>query len=951
MNTMKHGLRGVATGCALLVAGMLVADANAAETCVWTGGGGDGLWSTAANWQGGESPSAETKAVSIDLSELTAAFTLINDINGLSVQTLALTSDTQKVTFMGNSIAVSDATTFSTGAFQLEAPLAGAGTVDFFCDGQLTLSGANSADATGAWTIHKGNLLVWKIAYPFGQGPVRIGSGVSMVFRRDEELVNDFTLCGNVNIEANAGLVFKGVVTAAFETADEKLTFKTSSQSTYSGALTFVGGLMADTSAATGIVALDGSLAANTFTFAKVSNLAGARLTYGRNVTIDLCGNELRTAGLSAALTDGACVVQSTGGAATLVLTGESAFAAQLGADVRLVAEGCAVTLTDGTCVAGADLGVAKGGTFVVPDGVEVSVGRFYVDDVAVRPGRFSAADAAFVTGNGILSVTRYVPVAPNGTELVWKGGTDNDDFRALANWGVATADLDSGATAVSFGASGTARAVVSAESAVQTMAFARPDDFTVDGNATLWLHEGGLSVASGSAATIKTPLALAAAQGWTVASDAATLDIGSAIRSSAEAGVIEVSGGGAVTLRGDNRDMMMPFVFRDMGTVAVFGTEAFAATNRASVFVGTVANAAVGPVYAAAATNDTPIAFELGASPLVWSPAQAKETLFVQRGAVTLGGSGQMQMRTAGASWELRGGLSVTNANVRPWIQVGSGDTLRIAEAGWALGSNAFTLDDGGTVFWGAPVTSGSQLVVNKTRIVMECADVWKNLTLLTLGKDATTTDYATLDLNGFDQQVNQIRAETHANTVGDHYSWITSATPAVLSATGGSGTYTKTLTAANVRFTGAVGFAFEGLVDTSTLVFRDSIGETSGALAVKKGVVRLTEGSGWRGEGSRVEVSGTGTLEIDATAVRTAFPRKCKVTLAVSESGKVLIPDGATVSVRWLEIDGKRCMNGYYGGSESIGEGVVVDSVHFGSGTGRLHVCGDIGTMMLIR
>ena len=482
-------------------------------------------------------------------------------------------------------------------------------------------------------------------------------------------------------------------------------------------------------------------------------------------------------------------------------------------------------------------------------------------------------------------------------------------------------------------------------------MAFARPDDFTVDGNATLWLHEGGLSVASGSAATIKTPLALAAAQGWTVASDAATLDIGSAIRSSAEAGVIEVSGGGAVTLRGDNRDMMMPFVFRDMGTVAVFGTEAFAATNRASVFVGTVANAAVGPVYAAAATNDTPIAFELGASPLVWSPAQAKETLFVQRGAVTLGGSGQMQMRTAGASWELRGGLSVTNANVRPWIQVGSGDTLRIAEAGWALGSNAFTLDDGGTVFWGAPVTSGSQLVVNKTRIVMECADVWKNLTLLTLGKDATTTDYATLDLNGFDQQVNQIRAETHANTVGDHYSWITSATPAVLSATGGSGTYTKTLTAANVRFTGAVGFAFEGLVDTSTLVFRDSIGETSGALAVKKGVVRLTEGSGWRGEGSRVEVSGTGTLEIDATAVRTAFPRKCKVTLAVSESGKVLIPDGATVSVRWLEIDGKRCMNGYYGGSESIGEGVVVDSVHFGSGTGRLHVCGDIGTMMLIR
>lgn len=425
MKQAKHRVSGIVAGCAVLVVGCWAATCRAAETCVWTGGGGDGLWSNAANWQGNESPSAETTAITIVLSGLTAPVTLNNDIEGLSVQTLALTSDTQKVTFKGKTIAVAHAATFSTAAFQIEAPLAGAGTVDFFCGGQITFSGANSAEATGAWTFHRGNLLIWKIAYPFGKGPVRVESGVSsIVFRREEALANDFTLCGGVTVEANASLVFNGAVTATFGRADETLTFKTTSQSTYSGSIGFAGGLQVATGTAAGTVALGGSLSTNAFSFAKASDLGDIRLTHGSQVTrIDLGGKELRTSSLTAApSSSGVCLVQSTGGAGTLAITDDSEFAVRLGEDVRLVADGCAVTLTDAAAVEGADLGVANGGTFVVPDEEELSVGRFFVDGVAVRPGRFSSTDVDSIKGNGVLSVTRYVPVAASGTETLLDG-------------------------------------------------------------------------------------------------------------------------------------------------------------------------------------------------------------------------------------------------------------------------------------------------------------------------------------------------------------------------------------------------------------------------------------------------------------------------------------------------------------------------------------------------
>ena len=107
--------------------------------------------------------------------------------------------------------------------------------------------------------------------------------------------------------------------------------------------------------------------------------------------------------------------------------------------------------------------------------------------------------------------------------------------------------------------------------------------------------------------------------------------------------------------------------------------------------------------------------------------------------------------------------------------------------------------------------------------------------------------------------------------------------------------------------KFAGGLSLKMSG---AGTLVMTNATSSTTGGVEVVSGTVRFASDAAWP-NASRVDVGGTGRLEIAAGSVRT-FGHKAA--LSLSGSGVLAIPDGHAMRVGSLSVDGEPVTPGAY-------------------------------------
>ena len=209
-------------------------------------------------------------------------------------------------------------------------------------------------------------------------------------------------------------------------------------------------------------------------------------------------------------------------------------------------------------------------------------------------------------------------------------------------------------------------------------------------------------------------------------------------------------------------------------------------------------------------------------------------------------------------------------------------------------------------------------------------------------------------LDLNGHDQlacgaSTQWAFTEGRDTFNAARYAIVKSATPATLTM---SPTYDynsqenvngKRTYYAALKFQEEAGLHFAPPNETTTIAtnfcLAYQVSDTKGALEVSAGRLSFVRGAGWGGS-SNVVVNGTGTLRIAADSVANAFGANGAYTcLSLEDSGKIDIPSGSTVNVRWLRVNGQYLSRGKYGPAGS-GEGVNTTYASHFTGGGVLNV-----------
>ena len=203
---------------------------------------------------------------------------------------------------------------------------------------------------------------------------------------------------------------------------------------------------------------------------------------------------------------------------------------------------------------------------------------------------------------------------------------------------------------------------------------------------------------------------------------------------------------------------------------------------------------------------------------------------------------------------------------------------------------------------------------------------------------------DLLKLDLGGYDQLTCGVvsdwtEAEGGKTTEPTRYGIVTSATPATITFNPTVNFQTTSRIGA-LRFTGAAALHFNPTASSyNTYRLRNQLSTTTGPLTVSAGTLRFSDGAGWGGS-SNVVVNGTGTLEVQAGSVDTMFGANGAYTcLSLEDSGKIDIPSGCEVKVRWLRIDGRYLPRGKYGPAGS-GAGVNTTYASHFAGSGVLNV-----------
>ena len=563
----------------------------------------------------------------------------------------------------------------------------------------------------------------------------------------------------------------------------------------------------------------------------------------------------------------------------------------------------------------GVALSVSGDGAIALPEGSSVSAGSLTIDGVMVFPGSYTAEQVGVMSGGRITgaAVTVRERIITETTTYTWIGGGEDDLLTTGANWeGGVAPKLAGGDEILVFtaGANGSSSATASGDVDVCGVHFQVAEGFTLKGpdGAKLYLGTNGLdSVAAPAGVTLEISPCLFGSQTWTIpAGTRLALSNG---WSSVAGMTLTKAGAGDISFSGDVSGFKAAVNWA-AGNALANGPAGVGGAGS----VWTVPKATGTDVRTIGTVVTNEAALVLAGGPAI-SPANVE---FVQEGAVTnnaWGAGGFTLNASAGATLRLRGGIGISTSQMNYRDHPETYPTL-------------FSITEGGNVWVeDKPIDVCYRMVRQQQFGVLHLKSTgntwgWYDLQhgelkceaegvlcpsgFLQFSKDA----YAHVNLNGFDQETAVLRTVD----AGAESRYVTSPDEAVLTVSG-DGVY-----GGRMNFRGKAGLHFAG---SGMLTLSNDVSVSSGPLAVSSGTLSLANGAAWP-NATNVTVSSTGLLLLDDAAVDAGAVSQ-NATLHVSGSGRIHVPSGKTVVVRYLYLDGEPTFRNEYRDGFVTGGGSV--------------------------
>ena len=624
------------------------------------------------------------------------------------------------------------------------------------------------------------------------------------------------------------------------------------------------------------------------------------------------------------------------------------------------------IALATGSFPVTCDVYLSGTGKLILSNDVSLLVNRvFYKEgDVFVQASADSYTAgydgvSAFVGGEGTLTVLSS-PVVTE-TDFHWASLGDTS-LTPAANWQEnASPNLTNGTAYLHFNA-GAPAADVASDIVAYGLDFTRETDFTLGGAGhTVSVGVGGVTVANtaGAAAhavTIEPSLNFAAQTLWSVGGNS-SLTFAGGISSSLSGAVLTISGGetapggNQVTFAGDSSESAISVEVTNVARVVV-------ASNTALPSQGLVMYDSY-PDFSSATSNGAPvtildIAHNYSPNPVgdvFWSNG-----VFRQTGLFTLRSRSsdinhRAWLHITGGEVQFLGGLELAAArqifNLSGDAKMCLAGTISDAALGLDLrGANIASNE----VRSSAAPQSTAAMYIGRVKFICEAENVLprynsaKTAPILNFGIQAnghTRGVMSVLDLNGYDQEVNNLNGPTYEKMglpAGAH-ALVTSVTPATFKLRRAAGGPLL------VKFSGAANLTFDSSdASSSTLTLSNVVSDTTGDLLVKNGTLVFAKGAGWGGS-SNVTVAAGATLGVTEDAAATAFApvvpgkRSSIVNLKLETDGESCgkLDLGGNVTVRSLRFGDTFMPAGDYGSTES--GATNKDDSHF-KGRGVLHV-----------
>ena len=537
--------------------------------------------------------------------------------------------------------------------------------------------------------------------------------------------------------------------------------------------------------------------------------------------------------------------------------------------------------------------------------------------DASTQPGvtYFYRVRAINAAGASVWSpvATLATPDIFHAWGTVWDGDGVDALFTTPANWDLDAIPLFDGTAHLNF-ATGGSLALVNTNVNVDGISLHSASDFTLgDGGGTLRLGTGGIRAVAPDAVTSRTytvasDITLAASQTWGVTNNGAgisTLVISGAVADAGSALGITKSGNGPLVLAGNNTYGGATLVTSG-GVVRVAHNNALGSTSG-----GTTVNNGAWLEVSGNVTVPEPLTLNGDAAVGYAGTLRSTGGTNTWSGAVTLATLSRVSV-LAGSSLALTGGVTAPNIYLSPDRDA----CLAVAGQPLKVGSGKVYVHGPGIVSFGATNNTWGTLEIAGATVRTDIPNAFPPATILTMGT-ATALD-ATLDLNGHDQTVSQLKRGL--TTTGNRL--VTSDGPATLTVNQTSSTYYY-----DGNLGGALSLTKSG---AGTLQLLGTNNTFTGTLKVSGGTLTIDAAAKLE-NCTNVVVEG-GLLKLPAASKISDL-----ATLSIADAGKVNLASGLFETVRTLVLGGGRKWKGTWGATGSGADNI--DDVHF-SGTGMVNV-----------
>ncbi|NLC82112.1 MAG: hypothetical protein GX748_13110, partial [Lentisphaerae bacterium] len=517
-----------------------------------------------------------------------------------------------------------------------------------------------------------------------------------------------------------------------------------------------------------------------------------------------------------------------------------------------------------------------------------------FIDDTT-QPDTVYAYRVRAVNTAGPSAWSSIAALATPGAFQAWGTVWDAGGLVSYFSWGL-NWDLDQtppfdGTTPLNFASSGTV-AQVNTEARASGISLHSSEPFTLlDGNGSLIIGAGGIRAVNPNSDTpllytVASDITLAADQTWGVTNTGAgltTLLVTGPVQDGDAAFGFTKTGDGGLILAGDsNYDGVTRITD---GSVLVQHDHAFG-----SAAGGTLVEGSAWLELSGGVTVPEPLTLSGGSPDGVLRATAGTNTW---SGPLTVSATPPLRALNGGMLTFAGGVAAPSGLTLAP----DPGATLAVAGVPLTAGGSAkVTAQGGGTVVFGAPSNLWGTLEIASTTVRTDAADAFPPGSIILMGRSDALD--ATLDLNGFDQTVAQLKRGL--TTPGTRI--VTSAAPATLTIDhSGSTLYYDGV------FNGAVSVTKTG---SGTLALLAANHDTSGDFTVSNGTLRFYY-----------------AFPVIADSAR----------LSITSPGNLYLPAGLVETVGELVLDGGRKWQGTWGSSLSPADNK--DDAHF-AGTGMVRV-----------